>query len=41
VEVPSHRDSVTWGQIMKEKEKITLDWEAMKAYREKVGIDIH
>jgi dihydropyrimidine dehydrogenase (NAD+) subunit PreA len=41
VEVPSQRDSITWGQIMKEKEAITFDWEAMKEYREKVGIDIH
>jgi dihydropyrimidine dehydrogenase (NAD+) subunit PreA len=41
IEVPSQRDSVTWGQIMKDKAEITTDWEAMKEYREKVGIDIH
>jgi dihydropyrimidine dehydrogenase (NAD+) subunit PreA len=41
VEVPSHRDSITWGEISAKMPEVTTDWEEMKRYREKVGIDIH
>jgi dihydropyrimidine dehydrogenase (NAD+) subunit PreA len=41
VEVPSHRDSITWGEITSKMPEITTDWEEMRKYREKVGIDIH
>jgi dihydropyrimidine dehydrogenase (NAD+) subunit PreA len=40
-EVPSGRSSVTWGEISSRMPEVTTDWEAMKEYREKVGIDIH
>jgi len=41
VEVPSGRASVTWDQLTKSRTDVTEDWEAMKRYREKVGIEIH
>lgn len=41
VEVPSGRASVTWDQLSKNRTEVTTDWEAMKRYREEVGIDIH
>lgn len=41
VEVPSGRERVTWGEISAKMPEITTDWEAMKKYRDKVGIDIH
>jgi dihydropyrimidine dehydrogenase (NAD+) subunit PreA len=41
VEVPSGRESVTWSELSENKTEITEDWEAMKAYREQVGIHIH
>jgi dihydropyrimidine dehydrogenase (NAD+) subunit PreA len=40
-EVPSGRGSVTWGEISSKMPEITTDWEEMKKYRDKVGIDIH
>jgi dihydropyrimidine dehydrogenase (NAD+) subunit PreA len=40
-EVPSGRGSITWGEISAKMPEITTDWEKMKEYREKVGIDIH
>ncbi len=41
VEVPSGRDPVTWEQLVASERAVTEDWEAMKKYREKVGIDVH
>jgi dihydropyrimidine dehydrogenase (NAD+) subunit PreA len=41
VEVPSGRESVTWGEITQKQPEVTEDWEAMKAYRERAGIHIH
>ncbi len=41
VEVPSGRASVTWDQLSKNRTEVTTDWEAMKRYRDEVGIDIH
>lgn len=41
VEVPSGRASVTWDQLSKNRAEVTNDWEAMKRYREEVGIEIH
>jgi dihydropyrimidine dehydrogenase (NAD+) subunit PreA len=41
VEVPSHRQPVTWSELSHRQTAVTDDWEAMKAYREKVGIRIH
>ncbi len=41
VELPSGREPVTWNNLMKTKPEITEGWEAMKAYREEQGIQIH
>jgi dihydropyrimidine dehydrogenase (NAD+) subunit PreA len=41
VELPSGRESVTWSELSRDKTEITEDWEAMKAYRDQVGIHIH
>lgn len=41
VEVPSGRPSVTWDRLLAERPEVTTDWEAMIAYREETGIDIH
>jgi dihydropyrimidine dehydrogenase (NAD+) subunit PreA len=41
VEVPSGRESVTWSEISENQPQVTEDWEAMKVYRDKVGIHIH
>ena len=41
VEVPSHRDSVTWKEISTNQPEVTADWQAMEEYRKRVGIDIH
>ncbi|MCL6526997.1 MAG: NAD-dependent dihydropyrimidine dehydrogenase subunit PreA [Thermaceae bacterium] len=41
VEVPSGRAPVTWRQLTQTRTEVTTDWEAMKAYREEVGIEIH
>jgi dihydropyrimidine dehydrogenase (NAD+) subunit PreA len=41
VEVPSGRAPVTWGELSQRQPEITLDWEAMRRYREKQGIEIH
>ena len=35
------RTFVTWDQLTKNCTDVTDDWEAMKRYREKVGIEIH
>jgi dihydropyrimidine dehydrogenase (NAD+) subunit PreA len=41
VELPSGRDGVTWSELSDNKTVITEDWEAMKKYRDEVGIHIH
>jgi dihydropyrimidine dehydrogenase (NAD+) subunit PreA len=41
VELPSGREAVTWSELSQNQTEVTEDWETMKAYREKVGIDIH
>ena len=41
VELPSGRESVTWGDIAANKPEITQSWDAMKKYREEKGIEIH
>jgi dihydropyrimidine dehydrogenase (NAD+) subunit PreA len=41
VEVRPERRSVTWGEISQKHPEVTLDWDAMKDYRDKHGIDIH
>jgi dihydropyrimidine dehydrogenase (NAD+) subunit PreA len=41
VELPPERPSVTWDQLSTANRAATEDWTAMKAYRAKMGIDIH
>jgi dihydropyrimidine dehydrogenase (NAD+) subunit PreA len=41
IEVPSGREPITWGEITQKMPEVTLKWDEMKKYREKVGIDIH
>jgi dihydropyrimidine dehydrogenase (NAD+) subunit PreA len=41
VELPPLRPSITWDQLSKQNPTVTEDWEAMKQYREKMGIHIH
>jgi dihydropyrimidine dehydrogenase (NAD+) subunit PreA len=41
VEVPSGRETVTWSELSQQKPEVTEDWEAMKSYRERVGLHIH
>jgi dihydropyrimidine dehydrogenase (NAD+) subunit PreA len=41
VELPSGRETVTWQELTEKQNEVTEDWDAMKAYREKVGIEIH
>jgi len=41
IELPSGRESVTWGELSQNKPEVTEDWEAMKEYRDQVGIHIH
>jgi dihydropyrimidine dehydrogenase (NAD+) subunit PreA len=41
VEVPSGRAPVTWEQLCRSRPEITEDWEAMKRYREQMGIHVH
>jgi len=41
IEVPSGREAVTWSELSQNKTEVTEDWEAMKQYRDKVGIHIH
>jgi dihydropyrimidine dehydrogenase (NAD+) subunit PreA len=41
VEVPSGRSPVTWSELAENQTPVTEDWEAMKDYRGKVGIEIH
>ena len=41
VELPSGRNRITWSELSQQQPQVTEDWEAMKAYREKVEIKIH
>jgi dihydropyrimidine dehydrogenase (NAD+) subunit PreA len=41
VELPPLREAVTWDQLSKSNTAVTEDWDAMKAYRKKMGIEIH
>jgi dihydropyrimidine dehydrogenase (NAD+) subunit PreA len=41
VELAPQRSRVTWGELSQQQAQVTEDWEAMKAYRERVGIHIH
>jgi len=41
LEVPSGRAPVTWEQLAASEPEVTQDWEAMKKYRERVGIHVH
>jgi dihydropyrimidine dehydrogenase (NAD+) subunit PreA len=41
VQVPSGREGTTWRQLSKDRPEVTQDWEAMKAYRKEIGLDIH
>jgi dihydropyrimidine dehydrogenase (NAD+) subunit PreA len=41
VELPSGRETVTWQELTDKRPEVAEDWDAMKAYREKVGIEIH
>jgi dihydropyrimidine dehydrogenase (NAD+) subunit PreA len=41
VEVSSGLEPVTWSELSEQDVAITEDWEAMKAWRAKVGIHIH
>jgi dihydropyrimidine dehydrogenase (NAD+) subunit PreA len=41
VQVPSGREGTTWRQLSSERPEVTQDWEAMKAYRAEIGLDIH
>ena len=41
VDAPSGRAPVTWEQICQSHPEVTQDWEAMKRYREHMGIHIH
>ena len=41
IEEPSGRQPVTWAQISESQPEVAEDWEKMKIYREKMGIDIH
>jgi dihydropyrimidine dehydrogenase (NAD+) subunit PreA len=41
VAVESGRPSLTWDQLMRAHPEVGEDWEAMKRYREAMGIHIH
>jgi dihydropyrimidine dehydrogenase (NAD+) subunit PreA len=41
VELAPLRSAVTWNELSQKQTPVTEDWEAMEAYREKVGIHIH
>jgi dihydropyrimidine dehydrogenase (NAD+) subunit PreA len=40
-EVPSGRPPVSWAELTASQREITEDWEAMKRYRERMGIHLH
>jgi dihydropyrimidine dehydrogenase (NAD+) subunit PreA len=39
--VPPAREAVTWSELVSSQRAVTEDWEAMKRYRERMGIRIH
>ncbi len=41
IEVPPEIPHVTWGEITRERPEVTVEWDAMKRYRDEKGIDIH
>jgi hypothetical protein len=41
IELPSGHSPVTWSQLSESQPMVTEDWETMKEYRKKVGIEIH
>ena len=41
VEAPSGREPVTWDQLTAAQPAVAEDWEAMQAYRKKMGIHVH
>lgn len=41
VELTPQRSAVTWDELSRQQTPVTEDWEAMKTYREQVGIHIH
>jgi dihydropyrimidine dehydrogenase (NAD+) subunit PreA len=41
IEEPSGHPPLTWGQLSESQREVTEDWEKMKKYREKMGIQIH
>jgi dihydropyrimidine dehydrogenase (NAD+) subunit PreA len=41
VELPATQPTLTWDQLSKSNPEVTEDWEAMKRYREKMGIHVH
>jgi dihydropyrimidine dehydrogenase (NAD+) subunit PreA len=41
IEVPSGREPITWSELSRTQPAVTEDWDAMQAYRDRVGIHIH
>ena len=41
VDLPSGRESVTWGHIAATRPDVTRNWDAMQKYRKEKGIEIH
>ncbi len=41
VSVATDRPKVTWNDLVRDRSEVTTDWDAMLAYREENGIDIH
>ncbi len=41
VEEPPERPSLTWEELTQKQREVTEDWEKMKEYRAKMGIQIH
>jgi dihydropyrimidine dehydrogenase (NAD+) subunit PreA len=41
VTLPPDREPVTWAQLVKSEPDLTVDWQAMQRYRERMGIHIH
>jgi dihydropyrimidine dehydrogenase (NAD+) subunit PreA len=39
--LPPDREPVTWSELVQSYPQVTEDWEAMKLYREQMGIEIH
>lgn len=39
--LPPDKEPITWRQLAQSQPDVTEDWEAMKRYRERMGIDVH